>query len=107
MIWRFNDGTTAELGGKVEGASLFAQELREMLARDRVGVAFGRQPGGGAWLDTKDAALFDAWLRQEMARPYRRDRKLKLIDAPENIPALPEQESDDPDAPEPPDDAVF
>jgi hypothetical protein len=106
MIWRFNDGTTAELGGKVEGASLFAQELRQMLERDRVGVAFGRQPGGGAWLDKNDAALFDAWLRQEMGRPFRRELKLKLVAVPDDIPDLPEQ-PDDPDAPEPPDDAVF
>src|SRR5687768_17264956 len=91
MIWRFNDGTVAELGGNVEGASVFAQELREDLVQPRVGVQLYPGPGGGAWLDVNDAALFDAWLRQEMTRPWRRDLKLKLLEHPDpkKLPPLP------------------
>lgn len=101
MNWRFNDGTVATLGGNIEGASVFAQELRAMLERPRIGVSFGRMPDGGAWLDKNDAALFDAWLRQEMSRPFRHTLKLKLTEVPKNIPALPKQ-----DDVEVPDDAI-
>ena len=87
MIWRFSDGTTAELGGNVEGASLFAQELRAELEHDQVGVQYGPW-GHGRWLDRNDPALFDAWLRQEMGRPFRSAQKLKLVEVPEGIPAL-------------------
>jgi hypothetical protein len=93
MIWRFNDGTVATLGGDIEGASVFAQELRLQLARPRVGVAFGQMPDGGAWLDKNDPALFDAWLRQEMDRPFRGRLQLKLVEVPKNIPALPDQDA--------------
>jgi len=93
MIWRFSDDTTAELGGHIEGASAFAQELRAQLAQDRVGVAFGYQPGGGAWLDRNDPALFDAWLEQERARM--RDPSLRLLERPDGIPPLPELDDDE------------
>jgi len=92
MIWRFSDGTVATLGGDIEGASLFAHELRAMLERPRVGVAFGQMPDGGAWLDKNDPALFDAWLRQEMDRPFRSAMNLRLVEVPKDIPALPEQD---------------
>jgi hypothetical protein len=91
MIWRFNDGTTAELGGRITGASAFAGELRAMLARPRTGVAFGAMPDGGAWLDVNDPALFDAWLTPEAQRPFRAALQLELIERPANIPPLPEQ----------------
>jgi hypothetical protein len=91
MIWRFNDGTVAELGGNVEGASVFAQELRAKLLQPRVGVQLYPGPGGGAPLEVNDAALFDAWLRQEMARSWRSELKLKLLDHPDpkKLPPLP------------------
>ena len=92
MIWRFSDGTTAELGGKIEGASLFAQELRADLEEDRVGVQLYDGPGGGVWLDRNDAALFDAWLKQEMNRPFRRELNLRMTERPKDIPAVPPDE---------------
>jgi hypothetical protein len=96
MIWRFSDGTVATLGGNIEGASAFAEQLRAMLRRDRVGVAFGRMPCGGAWLDVNDAALFDAWLQQEMDRPVRQALELRMVERPDNIPPLPEDDSTPP-----------
>lgn len=89
MIWRFSDGTTAELGGKVEGDSLFAQELRADLVENRCGVQLYDGPGGGKWLDRNDAALFDAWLKQEMTRPFRKELKLRMTERPEGIPPVP------------------
>lgn len=89
MIWRFSDGTTAELGGKIEGASLFAQELWATLAEDRCGVQLYPGPGGGVWLDRNDPMLFDAWLKQEMNRPYRRDLNLRMTERPTGIPEVP------------------
>jgi hypothetical protein len=52
-------------------------------------------PDGGAELDKIDPALFDAWLKQEMGRPFRRSLKLKLLEAPE-VPPLPVQDDDEP-----------
>lgn len=92
MIWRFNDGTTATLGGSIEGASLFAQELRAELAQDEVGVQLYPGPGGGVWLDKNDPALFDAWLKQEMERPFRRDQRLRMTERPKDVPAIPKDE---------------
>lgn len=87
--WRFSDGTTAQLGGTIEGDTLFAQELRALLADPPVGVQLYPGPGGGAWLDVTDPALFDAWLVQEMERGFRREQRLKLTERPDNIPPLP------------------
>jgi len=103
MRWRFNDGTVAELGGRITGASTFARELREDLERRRAGVQVHPGPGGGAWLDVNDAALFDAWLRQEAARSWRRELQLELVEHPDpkDLPALPPDRrahSDDPKA---------
>jgi len=89
MIWRFSDGTVAHLGGEIEGASLFAQELRAALADPPVGVQIYGGPGGGAWLDVNDAALFDAWLSQEMSRPFRRELSLRMTERPDDVPELP------------------
>lgn len=96
MIWRFSDGTTVSLGGEVEGASLFAQELRYELAQDFVGIQTAPIPAEGTELDRNDPALLDAWLRQEIDRPFRQSQGLRLIDAPA-VPALPEQPVQDDD----------
>lgn len=58
-------------------------------------------PGGGCWLDANDPALFDAWLTQEMERPYRLSLGLRMVQRPDNIPAPPPDTriaSDDEDA---------
>jgi hypothetical protein len=89
MIWRFSDGTTAELGGKIEGASLFAQELRADLVQHRCGVQLYPGPGGGQWLDRADPMLFDAWLKQEMNRPYRREFSIRMTERPDGITEVP------------------
>jgi hypothetical protein len=106
VIWRFSDGTTAELGGKIEGASLFAQELRAQLDEggDQIGIMVYGGPGGGFWLDRNDVALFDAWLEQERTRPYRRSLNLRFIERPADIPPLPPDPRDLRGLPE---DAVF
>lgn len=88
MMWRFSDGTIAHLGGEIEGASLFAQELRSELDEKRVGIQLYPGPGGGAWLDRNDPAQFDAWLEQERIRPFRRAFTLRIIERPTDIPAL-------------------
>lgn len=87
--WRFSDGTVATLGGDIEGASLFAQEMRASLADPPLFVSVHPEPNGGVELDTNDLALFNAWLLGQMRKPYRKAAKLKLLEAPENIPALP------------------
>ena len=33
MEWKFSDGTVVRLGGEVEGASVFAQEMRSLLTQ--------------------------------------------------------------------------
>lgn len=95
MTWRFSDGTTAELGGTIEGASLFAQELRAELAHGDTLIPEGALPCGGILLDVNNPAHFDRWLRGEMAKPYRRDARLTLTEAPTDFDPLPEPESDD------------
>jgi hypothetical protein len=86
MIWTFSDGTTVELGGKVEGATILAQQLRAVLARPRVLVEIWPPPGGNVELNVNDAALLDAWLRAEL-----RDRRhLPLtLKRPDDVPPLP------------------
>lgn len=92
-LWRFSDGTTVHLGGEVDGASLFAQELRNGIAQAKVQI--WPVPFEGVGLDVNDPALMDAWVRQEMARPYRRDQKLRLLEAPSEVPPLPAPPQDD------------
>src|SRR5690606_37611635 len=93
-LWRFNDGTTVHLGGKVEGASLFAQELCEALA-DRPGVQIWPIPLKGHDLDVNDLALMNAWVTQQASKPYRRELRLRLVEAPSDVPALPPPPSDE------------
>lgn len=100
--WRFSDGTTVQLGGKVEGASLFAQELRAELEQDFVGVQIWPMGFDGVELDRDKVELLHAWLMQEMDRPFRREMKLTLLEQPAHIPELPPPPEDE-DAP--PDDA--
>lgn len=90
MIWTFSDGTTVELGGTVEGPTLLAQRLRARLAADRPPtVQIWAHPGEPHALDTNDAALLDAWLRQELDF-WTRVRGLSItLEAPAEIPKLP------------------
>lgn len=88
MRWEYSDGTTVDLGGKVEGASLFAQALRRALADDPV-VELGPTPSPTAALDVKDATHLDAWLSQQRSLwPYR--DAVKLTKRPDDIKPLPE-----------------
>ena len=89
MAWRFSDGTIAYLGGEIVADSVFARELWADLANPPAGVGLYPGPGGGVTVDVNDAALFDAWLKQEMERPFRRDLKLTLVERPEGIPPIP------------------
>jgi hypothetical protein len=104
MIWRFSDGTTVELGGKVEGPSLFAQTIREEIARG-VQVDIWPLPDGWVDLDVKDAAILNRYLERKVDF-FRRVMNVivKLRSRPEGIPALPPPPwADDP---APPADAI-
>ena len=87
MTWRFSDGTTVHLGGNVEGASLFAQEIRADMEAGRAIVMMEAIPGDEVPLDPSNASMLDRWLRDELQRPWRRE--LRLTEAPEVEP-LPE-----------------
>lgn len=90
MTWRFSDGTTVELGGKVEGPSLFAQELRERFESGKAEVAIWPQPDGNVPLDLNDVALLHAYLEAKIAFWNRvRNVVIRMRAKPENIPALP------------------
>jgi hypothetical protein len=90
VIWRLSDGTTVELGGKVEGPSLFAQRLRAQLVDGEVRVQVWPQPSSSVVLDVSDAALVHAWLLAEIDLLNRIDSVIvKLRSKPDNIPALP------------------
>ncbi len=89
MIWRFSDGTTVELGGKVEGPSLFAQELREEFERG-VQVDIWPLPDGFVDLDVNDAAHLNRYLDRKLDFWKRvRNVLIRMRTRPENIPALP------------------
>jgi hypothetical protein len=90
VTWRFSDGTTVELGGKVEGPSLFAQRLRAQLADGDIAVHIWPQPCASVSVDLNDPALVHAWLKQEIDLRNRIDDVIvKMRSKPENIPALP------------------
>lgn len=90
MIWRFSDGTTVELGGKVEGPSLFAQSLRAQIADGIATVHIWPQPSEGVPVDQNDAALVHAWLIDELDLRNRIDNVvIRLRSKPDGIPALP------------------
>jgi hypothetical protein len=89
MIWRFEDGTTVELGGNVDGAKLFAQWLRLELAERK--MVFPHPPSApGIPFDPNDPALLDNLLGY-----LARARNVKLTERPDGIPALPPPPWDD------------
>lgn len=89
MTWRLSDGTTVELGGNVEGPSLFAQELREEIARG-VQVDIWPLPDGWVDLDVNDAAILNRYVDRKVAF-WKRVRNVVIVvrARPANIPALP------------------
>lgn len=87
MTWKFSDGTAVALGGDVEGASLFAQSIRESLA-DTPLIGLGPEPSVPVPLDTGDVLHMDLWLRQEMLKPAFAEMRLRVTDAP-NVPKQP------------------
>ncbi len=90
MTRRFSDGTTVELGGNVEGPSLFAQKLRAQLDDGAAYAVVWPMPSSPHVVDVNDAALVNAWLEQELDL-WRRISNviIKMRSKPENIPALP------------------
>ena len=88
MRWTFSDGTTVELGGRVEGPTLLAQRLRAELRRGP-NVQIWAHPSEPRAVDPQDPALLEAWLRKELDF-WTRIRELPLtLSSPEGIPALP------------------
>lgn len=89
MLWRLSDGTTVELGGKVEGPTLLAQRLRALLEQG-VRITIWPHPAPSLELDVNDPGLVNAWLDQELEW-WRRVRKLdlRITERPDNIPPLP------------------
>lgn len=88
MIWRFSDGTTVELGGNVEGATLLAQRLRAGLAKGAL-VTIWPQPAEAVVVHPNDPALLEAWLRAELDFWTRvRGLRLRLV-SPTGLPPLP------------------
>lgn len=105
VTWRFSDGTTVELGGKVEGPSLFAQSLRAQLTDGEAHATVWPMPSPFHAVDVNDAALVNAWLEQETERWGRiANVVIRMRSKPENIPALPPPPWTDQDVPA---DAVY
>lgn len=77
--WRFSDGTIVRLGGEVEGASLFAQELRESLG-EVTELEFGPCPSPLIPFDKWNPDHMAHYLTGQLAQPGR--RFLKIISAP-------------------------
>lgn len=88
MRWTFSDGTTVDLGGKVEGPTLLAQRLRNALANGPT-VQIWAHPSEPVSLNPDDPALLEAWLRSELDF-WTRIRELALtLKSPQGIPDLP------------------
>lgn len=88
MQWHISDGTVVTLGGEVDGASLFAQELREWLQNDPSAPCWplpGPQP---AW-DPHDPALLDFAVRRELDTFNRLQKTRLTVRRPEGIPPVP------------------
>ena len=99
-VWRFSEGTSVELGGKVRGASDWADRLRQRLPAARVEV--GPRPSPSVEVDPSDATLLDAWLVSESRLwPWR--SLVTLESRPDGITPLPEWQRPD----DVPVDAVF
>ena len=88
MIWKFSDGTTVELGGKIEGATLLAQRIRaEMELVENVPI--WPAPSSGVSFDRTDPALLDFFLQRQLDF-WTRIRGLPIrLTRPDAIPALP------------------
>lgn len=88
MIWRFSDGTTVELGGKVEGPTLLAQRIRDRLGRIKQ-ISIWPQPSEHVDLDHSDPAILNFFLERELDF-WTRVRKLPMtLSRPDGIPDLP------------------
>lgn len=87
MTWHFSDGTVAHLGGKIEGSTYFAQELR-LAVRDGPQFPLGPIPSGGRPLDLDNPSEFDWLVRMEMNRPCNKWMMASLVSASDVPPAL-------------------
>lgn len=94
MLWHFSDGTVAHLGGRIEGGTYFAQELRHAMVHPS--LPDGPMPCGSLPADLKNPSHFDFIVRQEMDRPCNKWMMVSLVSAPEVEP-LPEFEGGEED----------
>jgi len=97
MKWEFSDGTVASLGGNVEGATLFAQSLRKLIADEETTVSIWPEPNETVPLDANDPAIFDRFLRNEVRTPALGWMMTTLVRAPE-VPPLPDPPNDPEDS---------
>lgn len=88
MIWRFSDGTTVELGGNVDGASLFAQRLRVELAQTKH-VCIWAPPSPPVAFDAGDPALLNRVLEDALNLARRLDGLKLTMVPPADVPPLP------------------
>jgi hypothetical protein len=78
--WSMSDGTIVRLGGEVEGASLFALQLRTTIDEGNAAITW---PGREYTVDLSDLAQCDAFVRERAAHA-----RLK-VSGPKNVPELP------------------
>lgn len=83
MIWKFSDGTTVELGGKVAGDKLFAQWLRLELSQRKT-TSIWPAPSESIPFDSNDPALLD-----DMLSYLGRLKGVRIAERPDGIPPLP------------------
>jgi hypothetical protein len=86
-IWRFSDGTVAHLGGEVEGASLFAQQLREVLGQPDLQMELGPSPGPLVAVDLSNPSVFDHLLTVFTLAPSYAGA-VSITERPRGIPPL-------------------
>lgn len=82
MIWKLSDGTVIHLGGRVEGTTTIAQELRVHLSSIK-SVAVAAEPAEGIPFNPDDPQLLDRAIRNYLVIPANDWMMVRLLEAPE------------------------
>lgn len=91
MRWTLSDGTVVESGGKVNGASEVARQLRAVIEAPPVFVSVGPEPDGRVELDVSNDFLLHAFVQDHrFAFRYEveTDYEPKLEDTPADVQEL-------------------